>query len=150
MVRAPFNVLVVPFIRQSGSRALYCVLRRADEGWWQWISGGGESDETPVEAALRETAEETGINGHLFPLNSQARVPVSAFAARALWPRDLYVIPEYHFAVEASSVAVTLSREHSEMRWAGYEEAYDLLRWQSNQIALWELSERLQKDDLPS
>lgn len=148
MVRAPFNVLVIPFVRQRGG-ALYCVLRRTDEGWWQWISGGGEGDETPVEAALRETAEETGISGQLFALSSQARVPVAAFAARALWPPDLYVIPEYHFAAEAPSLTVTLSREHSEMRWAGYEEAHHLLRWQSNRVALWELSERLQKDDLP-
>jgi dATP pyrophosphohydrolase len=148
MIRAPFNVLIIPFVRQTGG-ALYCVLRRADEGWWQWISGGGEGGETPVEAALRETVEETGISGRLFALSSQARVPVSAFAARAVWPPDLYVIPEYHFAMEAPSLTVTLSHEHSDVRWVGYEEAYDLLRWQSNQTALWELSERLQKDDLP-
>ena len=100
-MRAPFNSLVIPFYREPGAPTLYCVLRRADAGFWQWVAGGGEDSETALEAAIRETREETGIEGPLYRLQSEARVPTSAFAAREHWPDDLYVIPEYHFAVEA-------------------------------------------------
>ena len=148
MTRAPFNVLVVPFLRPADADVLYCVLRRSDAGWWQWVAGGGENEESPVEAACRETMEEIGISGPLFALSSQARVPVSAFSDRSAWPADLYVIPEHHFALEASSREIRLSREHSELRWLPYDEAFALLRWQSNQTALWELAQRLHNNDL--
>lgn len=147
-MRAPFNVLVIPFCRASGSETLYCVLQRADAGFWQWVAGGGEDGETPVEAAVRETREETGIEGPLYALQSQARVPVTSFAARKDWPNDLYVIPEYHFAIEAPSPEARLSAEHRACEWLPYEDAFARLRWQSNQTALGELAERLSRNDL--
>ena len=112
-MRAPFNVLVIPFYRAARSPVLYCALRRADASFWQWVAGGGEDSETALEAAIRETREETGIESRLFRLTSEARVPTSAFAARVHWPDDLYVIPEYHFAVEAPAAEARLSEEHT-------------------------------------
>lgn len=147
-MRAPFNVLVIPFCRAPGAETLYCVLRRADAGFWQWVAGGGEDSETPVETAIRETHEETGIEGPLYALQSQARVPVSAFTARDQWPDGLYVIPEHHFAVEAAAPAARLSAEHMACEWLPYNAAFARLRWQSNQTALQELAERLSRDDL--
>ena len=111
-MRAPFNSLVIPFYREPGAPTLYCVLRRADAGFWQWVAGGGEDSETALEAAIRETREETGIEGPLYRLQSEARVPTSAFAARDQWPDDLYVIPEYHFAVEAPAGRHPVGRTH--------------------------------------
>ena len=147
-MRAPFNALVIPFYRAPGAETLYCVLQRADAGFWQWVAGGGEDSETPVEAAVRETREETGIAGPLYALQSNARVPTASFAAREHWPDDLYVIPEYHFAVEASAPQATLSDEHTACAWLPYEEAFSRLHWQSNQTALQELAERLSRGDL--
>ena len=34
-MRAPFNALVIPFYRAPGAEPLYCVLQRADAGFWQ-------------------------------------------------------------------------------------------------------------------
>ena len=136
-MRAPFNSLVIPFYREPGAPTLYCVLRRADAGFWQWVAGGGEDSETALEAAIRETREETGIEGPLYRLQSEARVPTSAFAAREHWPDDLYVIPEYHFAVEAASGRTArLSDEHTACAWLRYDEAWSRLHFQSNQTAL--------------
>ena len=147
-MRAPFNSLVIPFYREPGAPTLYCVLRRADAGFWQWVAGGGEDSETALEAAIRETREETGIEGPLYRLQSEARVPTSAFAAREHWPDDLYVIPEYHFAVEAPAPDATLSDEHTACAWLRYDEAWSRLHFQSNQTALQELAERLARGDL--
>jgi dihydroneopterin triphosphate diphosphatase len=119
---------------------------RADGGWWQWIAGGGEDNESPFETALREAAEETGLIGVLTRLSSEARVPVSAFLRS--YPDDLYVIPEYHFALEVTTPDLILSHEHTEFRWVSSQEAHNLLRWQSNQTALWELTERLKRGAL--
>ena len=41
-MRAPFNVLVIPSYRAPDAETRYCVLRRADAGFWQWVAGGGE------------------------------------------------------------------------------------------------------------
>ena len=143
MSRAPFNVLVIPFIRSAHGEHQYCVLQRADAGWWQWVAGGGEDDESPADAALRESTEEVGLTGVLHRLTSEARIPVIVFAAT--WPSDVYVIPEYHFALEVRTADVVLSAEHTSALWADYQQSLDLLRWQSNQTALWELAERLKK-----
>lgn len=107
------------------------------------MAGGGEDDERPIQAAGRETREETGLRGDLLPLDSLASVPKDCFAAADLWGDDVYVIPEYSFAVDAGSHDITLSAEHTECRWGDYARACDLLKWDSNRNALWELNERL-------
>jgi dATP pyrophosphohydrolase len=61
MARAPFQVLVYACYPTQDSEFAYLLLKRSDEGWWQGIAGGGEDSETPLEAAKRETLEETGI-----------------------------------------------------------------------------------------
>ena len=145
-MRAPFQVLVIPFRRISDSIE-YAVLRRADLGWWQFVSGGGEDDETPAQAAEREMREELGIaaGDRLIPLDSMATVPRDAFAAPDSWGDDVYVIPEYCFALDVADLEVGLSSEHTELRWLGYDEASEILRWDGNRNALWELRERLRR-----
>jgi dATP pyrophosphohydrolase len=76
-----------------------------------------------------------------------ARVPKNCFAAAAAWGPDVYVIPEYCFALDVGSCALTLSSEHTDLRWVSYGEASSLLRWDSNRNALWELNERLKAPD---
>jgi dATP pyrophosphohydrolase len=146
-MRAPFQVLVIPFRRRTCGIE-YAVLRRADIGWWQFVSGGGEDDETPLRAAERETEEELGIAGRnrLVRLDSMATVPKDSFAASWAWGEDVYVIPEYCFAIDVAEREIVLSSEHTELRWVGYDEARDLLRWDGNRNALWELKERLGKE----
>lgn len=146
-MREPFQVLVIPFVRCADGFE-YCLLRRADADYWQWIAGGGEEGESPAVAAKRETMEETGLSGTLYALSATSSVPVSYFKAREHWSDSVYVIPEYSFAIEAPDRAIVLSGEHTESRWIGYPEAMELLHWQSNQTALWELAERLVRNDL--
>ena len=96
MPRAPFQVLVVPF-RRVGEQLEFAVLRRADIDIWQAVAGGGEGDETPPEAALREAREELGLDQPflLYPLQTMASIPSRFFADRDSWPPGTYVVPEY-------------------------------------------------------
>ena len=147
--RTPYQVLVIPF-RQRGDDTEYALLRRSDVGYWQWIAGGGEAGEIVLESARREVYEEAGVSrsSPFYRLQATFSVPTSYFAARDRWPRDLYVIPEYCFAVDVQETTINLSHEHTEFRWLDFESASKMLHWQTNQVALWELSQRIALSDM--
>ncbi len=144
MARAPFQVLVYPYLQVDEAKFEYALLCRADEGWWQGVAGGGEDDETPLEAARRETYEETGIRDAPFlQLDTVFPVPVTTFSYSHIWSEDVYVIPQHCFGVRALDRQIVLSHEHTAYRWLSYEEAYRLARYDGNKTALWELDRRL-------
>ncbi|OGO18377.1 MAG: NUDIX pyrophosphatase [Chloroflexi bacterium RBG_16_48_8] len=145
MVRAPFQVLIFPYLRVRPLDFEYAIFRRADEGYWHSVAGGGEDDETPLEAAKRETLEETGIqeDSAFLKLDTVFPVPVTIYRDSQLWGEDLYVIPSYCFGVLVEKDPITLSKEHLEYRWVKFEEAHRLLRFESNKLALWELDRKI-------
>ena len=145
-MRAPFQILVVPY-RNKPSGHEYVILRRTDAKYWQFVAGAGEDTETPLEAAKRETEEEIGMSktADYIRLDSKNTVPKENFAAASSWDPDLYVIPEYCFAVDVDSREIVLSIEHTEFQWVDYITARKKLHWDSNKNALWELNERLKK-----
>ena len=145
--RAPFQVLVFPYRQAGDTEYEYAILRRADEGYWHVVAGGGEGDETALEAARRETYEETGLpeNSSFLQLETVSSVPVTEFKDSHLWRDDLYVIPQYFFGVLAGERQIVLSHEHTEYRWARYTEAHRLLKYDDNKTALWELDRKLKR-----
>ncbi|MBE6620076.1 MAG: NUDIX pyrophosphatase [Ruminococcaceae bacterium] len=147
-MRAPFQILALPYKIVDGTPH-YCVLHRADHDQWQFVSGGGEDAETPLDAAKREIFEEIGIRTEqLFALKNTAFVPniCLAKAHRKYWDKDAYIIPEYSFAFECPA-EITLSHEHSDYAWMTYEQARDVLHWDSNKTAVYELDCRLRDVD---
>ncbi len=126
-MRAPFQILVIPF-RLTETGMEFAVLMRSDADYWQFVAGGGEDDETPDQAAHRETEEETGLVSTLVPLDFFSTFPKSCFAAANSWGRDVFVIPQYCFAIDAGSRDIVLSNEHTEFRWIPFEEASELLK----------------------
>ncbi len=145
MVRAPFQVLVYPFRLIAPDRVEYALLRRSDAGWWQGVAGGGEDQESPLQAAGREAHEEIGtpLDAPLLPLQTVFSVPVTEFRARVHWDPDLLVIPCHCFGIALASPALRLSGEHVAYRWLVYEEARDRLHFEGDRLALWELDRRL-------
>ncbi|MFW9819648.1 MAG: NUDIX pyrophosphatase [Candidatus Thorarchaeota archaeon] len=142
-MRAPFQVLVIPF-QWTITGLKFAIFQRRDGNYWQFIAGGGEDNETPLQAARRETKEEIGVVAEKFiPLDSMTTVPRIYFNNTKHWETDIYVIPEHCFAIEINKRKLYLSNEHIEFRWVKYQEAYDLIKWDSNRNALWELNERL-------
>jgi dATP pyrophosphohydrolase len=64
--KTPISVLVV--IHTPDLQVL--LLERADNpGWWQSVTGSLEVNETPLQTAIREVAEETGLDTTQYQLN---------------------------------------------------------------------------------
>ncbi|HBL84393.1 MAG: hypothetical protein A2Y17_04800 [Clostridiales bacterium GWF2_38_85] len=144
-MRAPFQILAIPY-RINNSTPLFCVMHRSDIDQWQFISGGGEDKETPIEAAQREIYEEAGIRvDNIIQLTSMCYIPTNIFPEQCLenWVPDTYVVPEYSFTFECNE-DITLSHEHIEFLWLTYDEVYKTLKWDSNKTALYELQCRLE------
>jgi len=141
-MRAPFQVLVFPY-KFELSEPIFLVACRADNGEWQAISGGGEDQESLLDTAKRELYEETSLTGiNWIKLDSMCMLPRVFYSGHEKWIDHPYVIPEYSFSVQVSGEP-QLSEEHVEFRWCKRSEASKLLKYDSNRIALWELSERL-------
>ena len=144
-MRAPYQVLVFPFMKIDSNTIEYAIFKRSDlPDSWQAIAGGGEDKETPEEAARRELQEESGIiaGNNLFKLDSMAMIPVVHICGFK-WGPDVLTIPEYGFAVEVTNRELKLSDEHLEFEWLKFDEAVKRLTWDSNKNALWELNYRL-------
>lgn len=150
MARALSQIIVIPYRINENKMCEFAIFKRSDEHYWQWIAGGGEDDETPLQASARELFEETGIReeAKLINLQYSAFVPISEFKEhRLLYEKfNLLEIPEYYFAFEITNEKICLSHEHTEFKWVDYENANELLHWQTNKNGLRELNERLKKN----
>lgn len=144
MARALFQVLVILY-KYSGGKIYYAVFKRSDSDIRQGVSGGGENEETPEDAAIRELYEEAGIllSGELIRLQTESSVPCYHFKSSLKWGEEKFVVREYAFGAEAGEKEIVLSGEHECYEWADYEEAVKLLTFDSNKTALWELNNRL-------
>lgn len=148
MPRAPFQVLVLPHRCTSRGAIEYALFQRANEAYWQFIAGGGEDDETPLQAARRESWEEARIPAHCAFRKLQTMCMVAVTHFSMLWPPlpsgdECYVIPEYAFGVEAAHCELVISAEHRDFAWLDYPTALATLQFDSNRTALWELNQRL-------
>ncbi len=145
MARAPFQVLVLPYRQRLDGTFEFAVFRRSDDGNWQAIAGGGEDDETPLQAAQREAREEAGIptEATFLALDTVTSIAVTCFSDTAHWGDHIYVIPEYTFGVELSNYPLILSQEHTTVAWLSYAQARQLLHYDSNHVALWELHQKI-------
>ncbi|MCE0494978.1 NUDIX hydrolase [Vibrio salinus] len=143
-MRAPFQVLVFPY-HIVDDEVRFLIGRRKDNGLWQAVSGGGEDNESLLDAAKRELMEETQLTGcHWQQLDAMCMLPKIFYAGNEHWAEHPFVIPEYAFSVQVSGNP-RLSSEHTGFRWCDFQEASELLEYDSNKIALWELGERLKK-----
>ena len=122
----------------------YLLMRRADLGVWQWVAGGGEDGETPLEAARRELEEETGYLQEPRELDSRSAIPVIDVRGSLAYGVERPILMEFAFAVEVTFAAVRISEEHTEVAWLTYEEARSRLNWDSNRTALWETNFRIE------
>jgi len=143
-LRAPFQILVFPFIRKENN-IKYAIFKRTESDYWQGIAGGGEDAESFLDAARRECFEEAGISEDekYIKLDSVSSIPVENIMSVSIWDKNIYVICEHSFGVELSDCILKISDEHNEYKWLEYKDAINYLKWDSNKTALWELNERI-------
>lgn len=142
-MRAPYQILVIPFIRE-GEKYYYAIFKRKDLNIWQFIAGGGEGDETPIEAAKREAYEEAGIDRKSRYIRLASICAIPAVNIRGLeWGKEIIMIPEFAFGVELPSRKLKISSAHTQYLWLSFEDAIKKLKYDSNKSALWELDYRL-------
>jgi len=143
MARLPYQVLVIPY--RFTESIEYCVFKRKDSEMRQWISGGGEDDETSYESACRELFEESRVvSDDLIRLESLTYIRSDWFSEIVENYPEVVVVPEYSFGVEVNG-DITLSDEHDDFEWVSYDDAMDLLHWDSNKTALYELNSYISK-----
>lgn len=151
MARQPKQIHVFLY-RLSKNGYEYALFQREDSKFcWQGVCGGLEDDETVEEGARREIFEEAGICKQLplYPLESISYLPDTVFSdeERLLWGNHIVVIPMYFFAMPFDGT-IKLSKEHTALKWLPYKEAYDLIYYKDQKIALYELNEKLQRNFL--
>lgn len=141
-MRQPLQVLVLPF-RWIKSEIQFLALKRSDDGRWQGVAGGVEANETVEQAAIRELAEETGFEVEsLILLDTRASIPKCVFSDHAQWSEDQYVVTEFAFGAEVEDEP-KLSYEHTDFRWGSADQIRELVHYDSNRTAIWELHERV-------
>ena len=59
-MRAPYQTLTILY-KEKNNKILYAIFYRSSHPIWQFVSGGGEDNETPLETVVREIMEETSI-----------------------------------------------------------------------------------------
>ncbi|MGA8118114.1 MAG: hypothetical protein WCA46_31160 [Actinocatenispora sp.] len=147
MLRAPLQVVVIPFHTSSWSGVEYC-LHQCDDGTWEAIVCANDGLESPAETARRATCG-VGIvpEAPLYQLQSMDTIPVGV-RERERWATDRYAIPRYTFGVDVGELEVVPADEGGERVWMNYPAAHAALGQRSLQNALWELHERIHCHDL--
>ena len=125
----------------EGGRRRYLLLRHRNGGHWSLPKGHIEPGESEQEAALRELKEETGISDVEivpgFRALSQYR-----FYRRGV-PVDKEVV---YFLGKTDVQEVKLSPEHTDWRWADYEEALATLSYDDTRSVTRKVEEFLNAD----
>ncbi|MCW4020338.1 MAG: NUDIX domain-containing protein [Candidatus Bathyarchaeota archaeon] len=128
-----FSSGIIVFRRYLGER-LYLLLHYHFRGdYWDFPRGNVKEGETPRQAALRETGEETGIS------EGKLRF-VEGFEENANWlyrSRGQTVHKRVtYFLAETGREGVRLSEEHVGFRWLNFRDALRLLRYKNSKKLL--------------
>lgn len=135
--KQPVSVLVV--IYTPGLDVLL-LERMAHPGFWQSVTGSREADETPIDTASREVAEETGIDTALYELKDWQIT--NTFEIFAEW-RHRYAAgvthnTEHVFGLKVPRrLVVTLAEnEHRDWAWMPWQAAAERCFSWSNRDAI--------------
>ena len=113
------------------------LLKVEDEkfSFWQPITGGIESGESPEEACLREIKEETGLLLHHSNLTSLGDFTVKI--------DENLTIHKNLFLVRTEQKDIQISDEHVGAQWVALDKVSSQLYWTSNQATFEIISEKL-------
>ena len=118
--------------RDDGDRCLTLLLRAYQ--YWDFPKGINEAGETPLQTAVRELREETGIDHVDFEWGDR-------FFETGPYSRGK--VARYYLAKTAQSDVVigpspdTGEPEHHEWRWVSFDEAYDITAPRVKEVVRW-------------
>lgn len=143
MTRTEVGTVDVFLVRRATAGLEVLVLRRAlgmrCAGAWEVVHGRIEPGESPEDAALRETTEETGL--HAERLYSVRCLPFYVLKQQIV---NIAVV----FAAFVSGTAdVTLAEEHTDAEWLSFAEAAERLAWPSARDSLRDIQQLLGSGD---
>jgi dihydroneopterin triphosphate diphosphatase len=143
MTELKIGVVEVFVLRKADSALQVLVLRRARgtrcTGAWEVVHGRVEGRETPVDTALREVREETGLTvSRLYNVTSQP------FYLHRIDTVQMSVV--FAGFVDPSS-PVAMGVEHDVAEWLPLEAAIERLNWPRSKAALRDVAALLQYGD---
>ncbi len=143
MFKTPISALVL--IHTKDLQVL--IMERADKaGYWQSVTGSLEQGETPIQAAIREVHEETGLNASQYDLQDwQASNVYEIYPHwRHRYAPDVTHNTEHLFGLELpSQLPIKLAAdEHLHYEWVDWREAAKRVFSWTNVDALSKLGER--------
>lgn len=141
--KTPISALVL--IHTADLQVL--ILERADKaGFWQSVTGSLEDGETPHEAAIREVAEETGLDARQYDLQDWQSSNVYEIYPhwRYRYAPNITRNTEHLFGLELPApLPVQLAPdEHVRYEWVDWREAATRVFSWTNVLALRELGKR--------
>ena len=146
MFKTPVSVLVV--IHTPDLQVL--LLERADHpGYWQSVTGSQNPDETLLQTAVREVAEETGLDATRYPLtaltnwNIQNRYEIFQEWRWRYAPGVTHNTEHVFGLMLSNPLAVTLApKEHLQYVWLSWQAAAEKVFSSSNAEAIRKLALR--------
>lgn len=120
----------------------FLLLKRTPKegGFWQFAGGKLEDKETTLEAAYRETDEETGIKKNQI-IKIIENVYDFSFDEHYLTGAKIDPVQEFVFGLKVQlDTKIDIERnpcnEHEDYGWFSYDKALELLKWDNNKEAL--------------
>ena len=143
----PFKTPISSLVLIHTADLQVLIMERADKaGFWQSVTGSIEGDETPIQAAIREVAEETGLDALAYNLQDwQASNVYEIYPHwRHRYAPGVVENTEYLFGLELpEKLAIKLApNEHIRYEWVDWREAAKRVFSWTNIDALKRLGER--------
>ena len=132
LVRREHEMTIVKVIIRNGDR--YLLLHRAVHDFWQPVTGRLEAGETPVQAAVRETFEETGQK--LSPVSLGLRQSFVIDPSYLGTDHPVFADETSFLAESTDSGVVLASEEHDAFEWLTLSEALERIRWTDDRETL--------------
>lgn len=122
----------------GGGGRFFAIFHRCEAkgDYWQPITGNVEADETPEQCALREVAEEAGVQAD--PSDLTPRLEVQD------WQREGTRFAEHVFGLRCKGERITISGEHRAAEWVGVAEALARFHFEGNRRGLRRVQEWLE------